>query len=156
MSHSDFSISSPCDGVRSKDSGRERGASNRTSPAGTTSGYSGGVSVTLSGQVERITYENEQTGFRVVRLGKLEGQGARGTSAVVVGTFQAVGPGMRLRVSGDYVVDARHGEQCRTFLRSLGVRRDERASARSRKIPLCSSYKVSHEPREAESGDRRR
>jgi exodeoxyribonuclease V alpha subunit len=71
------------------------------------------VSVTLTGQVERITYENEQTGFRVVRLGKLEGQGARGSSAVVVGTFQAVGPGMRLRVTGDYAVDSRHGEQFR-------------------------------------------
>ena len=71
------------------------------------------MSVTLTGQVERITYENEQTGFRVVRLGKLEGQGARGSSAVVVGTFQAVGPGMRLRVTGDYAVDSRHGEQFR-------------------------------------------
>ena len=81
--------------------------------ASETSSYSGHVSVTLTGQVERITYENEQTGFRVVRLGKLEGDGARGSSAVVVGTFQAVGPGMRLRVSGDYVVDPRHGEQLR-------------------------------------------
>jgi exodeoxyribonuclease V alpha subunit len=71
------------------------------------------VSVTLTGQVERITYENEQTGFRVIRLGKLEGQGARGSSAVVVGTFQAVGPGMRVRVTGDYAVDSRHGEQFR-------------------------------------------
>ena len=71
------------------------------------------MSVTLTGLVERITYENEKTGFRVVRLGKLEGEGARSTSAVVVGSFQAVGPGMRLRVTGDYVVDARHGEQFR-------------------------------------------
>jgi exodeoxyribonuclease V alpha subunit len=77
------------------------------------SGYSAAVSVTITGQVERITYENEQTGFRVVRLGRVEGQGARAASAVVVGSFQAVGPGMRLRVTGEYVVDTRHGEQFR-------------------------------------------
>src|ERR1041384_7405142 len=81
-------------------------AENRHSPSAIR-GYSPRVSVTLTGLVERITYENEQTGFRVVRLGKLEGEGARSTSAVVVGSFQAVGPGMRLRVTGDYVVDAR-------------------------------------------------
>ncbi len=71
------------------------------------------MSVTLSGEVERVTYENEGTSFRVLRLGSLEGDGQRRGSIVVVGTFQAVGPGTRIRVTGNYVNDARHGEQLR-------------------------------------------
>ncbi|HWA75858.1 MAG TPA: ATP-dependent RecD-like DNA helicase [Polyangiaceae bacterium] len=67
--------------------------------------------VTLSGEVERVTYENEATSFRVVRVGSLEGDGARRGSVVVVGTFQAVGPGSRVRITGNFVNDARHGEQ---------------------------------------------
>lgn len=78
------------------------------------------MSVTVTGEVERVTYENEQTSFRVLRVGHLAGDLAqlsqetrrRGT-LVVVGTFQAVGPGMRVRVTGNYVVDQRHGEQLR-------------------------------------------
>lgn len=68
---------------------------------------------TLSGEVERITYENEQTGFRVLRLGSIEGAGERRGPIVVVGKFQAVGPGTRVRVTGEFVVDPRHGEQFR-------------------------------------------
>lgn len=71
------------------------------------------MAITLTGEVERVTYENEATSFRVVRLGALEGQGAPRGSIVVVGTFQAVGPGSRLRVTGKLVSDARHGEQLR-------------------------------------------
>jgi exodeoxyribonuclease V alpha subunit len=69
------------------------------------------VPTTLSGEVERVTYENEQTGFRVLRLGSLEGAGNRRGPIVVVGAFQAVGPGTRVRVTGEFVVDPRHGEQ---------------------------------------------
>jgi exodeoxyribonuclease V alpha subunit len=71
------------------------------------------VPLVLSGEVERITFENEETGFRVVRVGSLEGEGARSGSFPVVGTFQAIGPGTRVRITGDFVVDARHGEQFR-------------------------------------------
>ncbi|HEX4478720.1 MAG TPA: ATP-dependent RecD-like DNA helicase [Polyangiaceae bacterium] len=64
---------------------------------------------TVTGEVERVTYENEETGFRVIRLGGVEGRG--GLS--VVGRFAAVGPGSRIRVTGDIVKDPRHGEQLR-------------------------------------------
>lgn len=69
--------------------------------------------VTLTGEVERVTYENEETSFRVLRVGSLSGEGARPGSIVVVGTFQAVGPGSRVRATGSFVTDARHGEQFR-------------------------------------------
>jgi exodeoxyribonuclease V alpha subunit len=67
--------------------------------------------LTLQGEVERITFENEETGFRVVRVGSLEGEGARPGSVAVVGTFPAVGPGTRVRITGAFELDARHGEQ---------------------------------------------
>ncbi|HEY5376989.1 MAG TPA: ATP-dependent RecD-like DNA helicase, partial [Polyangiaceae bacterium] len=51
--------------------------------------------------------------FRVIRLGSVEGAGARRSSVPVVGTFPAVGPGTRVRVTGDFVNDAKHGEQFR-------------------------------------------
>jgi exodeoxyribonuclease V alpha subunit len=70
------------------------------------------VPITLTGDVERVTYENEETSFRVLRLGSLEGAGRRDAIAVV-GVFQAVGAGTRVRVSGEFVVDQRHGEQFR-------------------------------------------
>ena len=69
------------------------------------------VPVTVLGEVERITFENDETGFRVVRVGSLEGEGARSGSVAVVGTFPAVGPGTRVRITGDFELDARHGEQ---------------------------------------------
>ena len=67
--------------------------------------------VTLLGEVERVTFENEETGFRVVRVGALEGEGARRGSVAVVGTFPAVGPGTRVRITGEFGMDPRHGEQ---------------------------------------------
>ena len=45
---------------------------------------------TLTGEVERVTYENEATGFRVIRIGSLEGGGARRGALPAVGTFLAV------------------------------------------------------------------
>lgn len=78
------------------------------------------VPVTLTGEVERVTYENEESSFRVLRVGALSGdisalskEAQRSQSIVVVGTFQAVGPGARVRVTGSTVVDPRHGEQFR-------------------------------------------
>jgi hypothetical protein len=67
----------------------------------------------LTGEVERVTYENEATGFRVIRIGSLEGGGARRGALPAVGTFPAVGPGTRVRVTGEFVQDAKHGEQFR-------------------------------------------
>ena len=64
---------------------------------------------TVTGEVERVTFENEETGFRVIRVGQVAG---RGTIAVV-GNFAAVGPGTRVRLTGDFVNDPRHGEQFR-------------------------------------------
>lgn len=76
--------------------------------------------VTLTGEVERVTYENEASSFRVLRVGSLAGDAnalAKGlqnrSTIVVIGTFQAVGPGTRVRVTGTYTTDPRHGEQFR-------------------------------------------
>jgi exodeoxyribonuclease V alpha subunit len=71
------------------------------------------VPTTLTGEVERVTYENEETSFRVLRVGSFEGPGAPRGACAVVGTFQAVGPGTRVRITGEFVRDARHGEQFR-------------------------------------------
>ena len=70
------------------------------------------VSTTLTGQVERVTFENEESGFRVLRVGALDDPKQPGP-IVVVGNFQAVGPGTRVRVTGDFVRDPRRGEQFR-------------------------------------------
>jgi len=70
------------------------------------------VSVTLLGEVERVTFENEETSFRVLRLHRVEGMGAA-KRVTVVGTVPAVGPGTRVRVSGRFETDSRHGERLR-------------------------------------------
>lgn len=67
--------------------------------------------VTVTGEVERVTFENENTGFRVLRLGRVEGELGRRQRLTVVGTAPAVGPGTRVRATGQLVEDARHGEQ---------------------------------------------
>ncbi len=70
------------------------------------------TTLTLTGEVERVTFENEATSFRVIRIGSVEGAGAR-RALPAVGTFPAVGPGTRVRVTGDFVQDAKFGEQFR-------------------------------------------
>lgn len=65
--------------------------------------------VAIEGEVERITFENQETGFRVVKLAV---SGRRGSLAVV-GTFPQVAVGSRVRVSGAMEVDRNHGEQLR-------------------------------------------
>ncbi|HMA94590.1 MAG TPA: ATP-dependent RecD-like DNA helicase [Polyangiaceae bacterium] len=69
--------------------------------------------VTVTGDVERVTFENENTGFRVLQLGRVQGELGRRARLTVVGTAPAVGPGTRVRASGQLVDDARHGEQLR-------------------------------------------
>ena len=73
----------------------------------------GCVSATVTGEVLRVTYENERNGFRVIKLGSLSGYQRSAEPLAVVGVFQAVGPGTRVRVTGQIVQDAKHGEQLR-------------------------------------------
>jgi len=63
--------------------------------------------VTLEGEVARITYENVDTGFRVLRV-SIEGHAEPVT---LVGRFQPVLPGTRVRATGRYERDPRHGDQ---------------------------------------------
>ncbi len=63
----------------------------------------------LEGEVLRVTYENDNTGFRVLRVA-VRGQSLPQT---VVGVFPAAPPGTRIRATGKKVEDARHGEQFR-------------------------------------------
>lgn len=64
---------------------------------------------TVEGEVARVTFENEETGFRVLRV-NVEG---RLLPEVWVGVFPATAPGTRVRATGRYERDARHGEQLR-------------------------------------------
>lgn len=74
-----------------------------------TSNRSSSPLVHVEGEVERITFENRETGFRVVKIAP-EGKRDRLT---VVGTFPELAVGARIRVSGTYVEDRRHGTQLR-------------------------------------------
>lgn len=71
------------------------------------------VPITLTGEVERITYESEATGFRVLKVGSLEGPAGKRSSVTVVGMLPPVGSGTRVRVTGDFRQDPKHGEQFR-------------------------------------------
>jgi exodeoxyribonuclease V alpha subunit len=71
------------------------------------------VPITLTGEVERITYESDATGFRVLKVGSLEGPAGKRGSVTVVGTLPPVGSGTRVRVTGDFRRDPKHGEQFR-------------------------------------------
>jgi exodeoxyribonuclease V alpha subunit len=68
---------------------------------------SGDRPVTLEGEVARVTYENDETGFRVLRVnvdGKLAPE-------PWVGVFPAAPTGTRVRATGRYVRDPKHGAQ---------------------------------------------
>ncbi|WP_231511322.1 SF1B family DNA helicase RecD2 [Chondromyces apiculatus] len=65
--------------------------------------------VTLEGEVLRITFENEETGFRVVRVVVDPGQ----PPEVWVGVMPPAPPGTRVRATGKYERDSKHGEQLR-------------------------------------------
>jgi len=71
------------------------------------------VPITLTGEVERITYESDATGFRVLKVGSLEGPAGKRGSVTVVGMLPPVGSGARVRVTGDFRQDPKHGEQFR-------------------------------------------
>ncbi|HEX7663123.1 MAG TPA: ATP-dependent RecD-like DNA helicase, partial [Polyangiaceae bacterium] len=59
------------------------------------------------GEVERITFESESSGFRVL---KVTVDGAK-APLVVVGVMPTVHAGARVRVRGEIIVDKKHGEQ---------------------------------------------
>ena len=65
--------------------------------------------VAIEGEVERVTFENRETGFRVV---KVIVPGRRDVLAIV-GTFPQVAVGARVRARGTMQVDRNHGEQLR-------------------------------------------
>lgn len=67
--------------------------------------------VTVEGEVVRVTYESDKSGFRVVRVA-IDG---RETLATWVGKMQPVSPGMRVRATGKIESDPRHGEQLRVM-----------------------------------------
>ena len=46
---------------------------------------------TLTGEVERITYESDATGFRVLKIGSLDGPNGKRGTVTVVGTLPPVG-----------------------------------------------------------------
>jgi exodeoxyribonuclease V alpha subunit len=66
------------------------------------------VAQTVEGEVQRVTFENEETHFRVVKV-LIKGRG----NVAVVGKFPFVGSGSHVRMVGEFVNDAKHGEQFR-------------------------------------------
>ena len=66
-----------------------------------------GTPVTVDGEVVRVTFENDETGFRVLRVA-VEG---RAQPEPWVGVFPAAPPGTRVRATGRYERDAKHGDQ---------------------------------------------
>ena len=72
-----------------------------------------GEEVTFEGEVERVTFESAESGFRVLKLAR---DPARPSDLLtVVGTFPAVAAGTRVRVRGRFERDRKHGEQLRAL-----------------------------------------
>jgi exodeoxyribonuclease V alpha subunit len=67
------------------------------------------VEVVLEGEVARLTYEREDSSFRVIKLTVA----GRADAVAVVGIFPHVPVGARVRVRGRMEVDGKHGEQLR-------------------------------------------
>jgi exodeoxyribonuclease V alpha subunit len=63
--------------------------------------------IAVEGEVEVVTYENRESGFRVVKIA-VPGRRER---LAVVGTFPQVGVGARVRARGTIEVNRQHGEQ---------------------------------------------
>ena len=61
----------------------------------------------LAGQVERVTFHSEESGFAVLRV-RVRG---RRDPVTVVGHAAAISPGEELRASGTWVTDLKHGPQ---------------------------------------------
>lgn len=68
-----------------------------------------GAEIAIEGEVERVTYENRETGFRVVKVA-VPGRKDR---IAVVGVFPRVSVGARVRARGTLELDKNHGEQLR-------------------------------------------
>lgn len=62
---------------------------------------------TVTGEVQHVIFENEETGFRVLRLRGVKGHGA----LTVVGVMPPIGVGTSVRVTGEASVDPRRGPQ---------------------------------------------
>jgi exodeoxyribonuclease V alpha subunit len=71
-------------------------------------GKKAGDLITLEGEVVRVGYENDETGFRVLRV-LVDG----GAEHSLVGVMPPSPPGTRVRATGRIEVDARHGAQLR-------------------------------------------
>ncbi|WP_438039986.1 SF1B family DNA helicase RecD2 [Sorangium sp. So ce128] len=67
----------------------------------------GNGAATVEGEVVRVTYESESSGFRVLRVEVTPGA----PPEVWVGVLPPVGPGTRVRATGRYERDPKHGEQ---------------------------------------------
>ncbi len=65
--------------------------------------------VILEGDVVRVTFESDETGFRVLRVRISETE----DPVTVVGVLPRVAAGARVRVTGSRATDPRHGEQIR-------------------------------------------
>ena len=64
---------------------------------------------TLEGIIERVVYADSETGYAVVRLrAKNEMR-----LATAVGSLASIGPGERVRMTGQWVEDSRYGTQFR-------------------------------------------
>ncbi|NUO53192.1 MAG: AAA family ATPase, partial [Polyangiaceae bacterium] len=68
-----------------------------------------GSETTVEGEVVRVTYESEESGFRVIRV-KVDGESVERT---LVGVFPPAIPGTRVRATGKVVIDPKRGEQLR-------------------------------------------
>jgi len=68
-----------------------------------------GTETVIEGVVERITFENAQSSFRVIKLA-VPGRADR---VAVIGTFPSTPLGARVRVRGQIETDRKHGEQLR-------------------------------------------
>lgn len=68
-----------------------------------------GELVSVEGEVAKVTFENEETNFRVIRVER----DGKGPPEPWVGVFPAAPPGTRVRATGRYEVDGKHGPQLR-------------------------------------------
>ncbi|MGA2108580.1 MAG: ATP-dependent RecD-like DNA helicase, partial [Syntrophorhabdales bacterium] len=64
----------------------------------------------LKGQIERITYANEQNGYTVAHI-KAEG---RPGLVTIVGNIASLSPGEVVRLTGEWQYHAKYGDQFRT------------------------------------------
>lgn len=62
----------------------------------------------VEGEVLRVTYENDDTAFRVLRVGLPNGR-----EATIVGTFPPATAGAKVRATGKWTSDEKRGEQFR-------------------------------------------